>query len=206
MDKYKSNSAGSLQEYSTQHKKYESEIDSLSNDKAGKEADYNNSKSEFEGMNRDDDPAAFDKKEAETETAKGSFQEAENALSDKQGEFDQYKEANPTYSSVMEKQPEIEEAKEGIQTVEEENTNETTPEEIGQNVDVQEVGEATQSEVGEDNVNVSGGYDKDNTNYTPSNEHLKAALEKGKEQDPELEGNLSQTQSQIQEQDNDPEL
>lgn len=204
MDKYKSNSAGSLQEYSTQHKKFESEIDSLSNDKAGKEADYNNSKSEFEGMNRDDDPAAFDKKEAETETAKGSFQEAETALSDKQGEFDQYKEANPSYSSLMEKQSEIEEAKEGIQTVEEEKTSETTPEEVGQNVDVQEAGEATQSEVGEDNVNVSGqDYYNAKENYTPSNEQLKGYVENAKANDSNFKDNLEQTQSQIQEQDNE---
>lgn len=202
MDKYK-NSAGGIGEYAAQHKKYESEISSLSDDKAGKERSYTNSKSELEGMNREDDPAAYDTKEAEAENAKGSFQEAETALSDKETEFDQYKEANPTYSSLMEQQSEIEEAKEGIQTVEEEK--EASTEEVGQKLDshVQQAEEATPSEVGQDNVNVSGGYDKDNTDYTPSNDHLKAALDKGKEQDPELEGNLSQTQSQIQEQDNE---
>lgn len=207
LDKYKANSAGSIEEYATQHKKYENEIDSLSSDKAGKEAAYNSSKSELEGMTRDDDPAAFDKKEAETETAKGSFEEAETALTDKQSEFDEYKEANPTYSSLIEKQSEIEEAKEGIQTVEEENTSETTPEEIGQKVDVQEAGEATQSEVGEDNVNVSGqDYYNDNTDYSPTNEKISAALENAKAKDPSLNESISNTKSQIQEQDNDPEL
>lgn len=78
-----------------------------------------------------------------------------------------------------------------------------TPEEIGQELKDQGVEmeeEATQSEVGQDNVNVAGGYE--NTGQEPqtvTDERLNEAWQQAQEEYPEIEDGLSQVQVQEEE-------
>lgn len=65
-------------------------------------------------------------------------------------------------------------------------------------------GDAKQSQIGNDNVNVAGGYEhlgKGEELNSPDNDQLKAAWEQAKEEKPDIQQGLSQVQIQEQEQE-----
>lgn len=198
MDKYRSNSAGSMEEYAAKHQQYETEIGTLSSDANGKQTELSEREKELGQIDKEKDPEGYEAKNKEVEQAQGVSQEADAALSDKQAEFDQYQQDNKGYAAAYEA---AQQTKEQIESTREQETEVETSQEPGevlsdQTIEAEHVAEGETA--GKDNVNVHG-QDTYKPKESLNTEQLAAARAKAETQfkeDPSIKEGLSEVEHQ----------